>query len=418
LQGVIEGLPTFADDESLPLRGKVVRLAPDGAVTEIWRSRTEAAFAVALDDRGRAVFGTGEPAKLWRVEGVAEIALLATLDEAQATAFAPAATALILATSNPVAAYRVESATADSGTFLAPPADAGGVARWGTLRWQDVGAGGRVELFTRTGDCEDPDGTWSAWSSAHLDAGGSRLTNPDGRFFQWRARLATTSGDGPRIDSVTTNYATRNRAPSIRDLRIDPATSAVAAKATLRYSFADPDGDDVAVTIQARTVGSVPWKSAVVNEPPPGKPSDPSLGNDTSPKDGKAVWDTASWDEGIYEVRAVATDQPSNPASEGLDAEVALLGPVSVDRTPPKLAAKRKGDAVEVVVEEAVSTVAALEVVADGRVLFSPRCGDGVCDGARETFSFLVPSPAPTEAWTLRAVDLAGNKAELAVPAP
>jgi len=80
LQGVIEGLPSFADDETLPLRGKIVRIAHDGGVTELWRSRSDAAFAVALDDRGRALFATGEPAKLWRVEGPGDTALLATLN--------------------------------------------------------------------------------------------------------------------------------------------------------------------------------------------------------------------------------------------------------------------------------------------------------------------------------------------------
>lgn len=418
LQGVIEGLPSFSDDETMPLRGKVVRLARDGGVTELWRSRSEAAFAVALDDRGRPVFATGEPAKIWRAEGNKEIALLATLDEAQATAFATSAQALVLATSNPVATYRVESVLSESGTFLAPPADAGSLAHWGTLSWQSVSSEGRVELFTRTGNSEDPDGTWSAWSAAQVDPRGSPVTSPEGRFSQWRAHLAGTSGDGPRIDSVIASYATCNQAPSIRDLRIEPATSAVSAKATLRYSFADPDGDDVTVTIQARPTGTAPWKNAVVTEPPAGKPSDPSLGNDGSSRDGKAAWDTATWDEGVYELRAVATDQPSNPSSEGLEADTALSTPVVVDRTPPTIVAKRKADTVEVVVKDVLSCVARLEVVADGRVLFSPRCEDGVCDNTEETFRFLVPQPAPSDAWTLRATDVAGNAADLAVPAP
>ena len=418
LQGVIEGLPSIADDEALPLRGKIVRITADGGVTELWRSRTEAAFAVALDDHDRPIFATGEPAKLWRVEGPGEIALLATLDEAQATAFASTARALVAATSNPVATYRLESEPAESGTFLAPPADAGGVARWGTLSWQSLGSGGRVELFTRTGNCEDPDGTWSAWSPAQVEAQGSPVTNPEGRFCQWRARLTSTAGGGPRIASVTASYQTCNRAPSIRDLRIEPGTAAVSAKATFRWSVADPDGDNVAVTIQARLAGTVAWKSAAVAEPPVAKPSDPGLGNDGSSKDGKAVWDTATWDEGVYEILAAATDQPSNPPMEGLGADSELPTPVFVDRTPPTIEAKRKGDAVEVVVNDALSTVARLEVVAGGRVLFSPRCGDGVCDSTQETFRFLVTQPAPSDALTLRATDVAGNAAETPVPAP
>jgi hypothetical protein len=418
LQGVIEGLPSFAEDESVPLRGKVVRIAPDGRASELWRSRSESAFAVALDGKDRALFATGEPAKLWRVEAPGEIALLATLDQAQATAFARTAGTIVAATSNPVAAYRLESALAESGTFLAPPVDAGATARWGMLRWQSLDSGGRVELFTRTGNAEDPDGTWSAWSPPQTDAGGSPLTSPEGRFCQWRVHLTGASGDGPRIESVAATYATRDRAPSIRDLRIDPASAAVSGRATFRYTYADPDGDDVMVTIQARAAGTSAWKSAAVADPPPSKSSDPRLGNDGSSKDGKVVWDSTTWDEGRYEIRAVASDQPSNPAGEGLEADTALSSQVCVDRTPPTIDATRKGDVVDVRVKDALSFVAGLEVVAGGRVVFAPRCGDGVCDNPQESFRVVIPKPAPTEIWTLRATDGAGNTTEVPVPQP
>jgi hypothetical protein len=214
------------------------------------------------------------------------------------------------------------------------------------------------------------------------------------------------------------SYATRNRVPSIRDLRIEPAGGAVAAKATIRWSAADPDGDGVTVDVQARPAGTTAWKSAVRTDPAPPKPSDPSLGNDGSSKDGKAAWDTATWDEGVYELRAVATDQPSNPPAEGLEAETELATLVHVDRTPPSIDAKRSGGAIEVVVTDALSAVARLEVLADGRVLFSPRCGDGVCDAPRETFRFPAPQAAPGSAWSLRATDAAGNSVETPAPAP
>lgn len=418
LQGVIEGLPSTAADDTLPLRGKVVRLRPDGAVVELWRSRTEAPFALALDAGNRPVFATGEPARLWRVEAPDEIALLATLKEAQATALAQATDAIVAATSNPAAAYRLEREPAESGTFLAPPADAGSVARWGTVTWRATGTGGRVELFTRTGNCEDPDGTWSAWGPAQVEAKGRQVANPEGRFLQWRARIAGAASEGPRIDAVTASYATRNRAPSIRDFRVEPATGAISSKATLRWSAADPDGDGVTVTIQARKVGTGAWTNAVVTDPTPGKSSDPTVGNDGSPKDGKATWDTASWGEGLYELRAVATDQPANAPGEGLESDTEISLPLSVDRSPPSIEAKRSGGTLEVVVEDTLSLVARLEVIANGRILFSPRCEDGVCDNTRETFRFPAPRAAKDEVWSLKATDAAGNAAETPVATP
>ena len=417
IQGVIEGLPSEASDDSLPLRGKIVRVSRDGAAVELWRSRTEAAFALALDGSGRTVFATGEPAKLWRVEGDDEIALLTTFKEAQVTAFARSSRDLVAATSNPAATYVVGSQPGESGTFLAPPVDAGSAARWGSISWRASGSGGRVELFTRTGNCEDPDGTWSAWSAARVDADGSPVTNPEGRFLQWRAKIAGGSGAGPSITSVAATYATRNRPPSIRDVRIEPASGAVAAKATFRWSTSDPDGDGVSVDAEVRRAGTNTWRSAARTDPTPAKPTDPSLGNDGSAKEGKATWDTVEWDEGIYEMRAVASDQASNPPAEGMEAMADLSMAVIVDRTPPTIEAKRKGETLDVSVEDALSGISRLELLTGGKVAFSPRPDDGVCDNARESFRIAV-ARLGSDAWTLRATDAAGNAFEAPVPAP
>jgi hypothetical protein len=416
IQGVIEGLPSEAVDETLPLRGKLVRVSADGGAEELWRSRTEAPFALALDGSSRPIFATGEPAKLWRVEGPDEIALLATLKEGQATAFARLGRGLLAATSNPASLYTLENAPADSGTFLAPPVDADSVARWGKITWRAAGTGGRVEMFTRTGNSETPDGTWSAWSPARSDANGSPVTNPDGRFLQWRAKIGGARDAGPSVASVAATYATRNRAPSIRDLRIEPASGAVSGKATIRWSAADPDGDGVSVDVQARPAAMTAWRSAVKTDPAPAKPSDPTLGNDGSAKDGKATWDTSSWDEGVYEVRAVASDQLSNPPAEGLEATAELSPVVILDRTPPTIEAKRRGDALEVSVADALSGVARLEVVMDGKVAFSPRPVDGVCDNDRETFQIPAAQLKTAGSWSLRAIDAAGNAFEAPVP--
>ncbi|HEX4825304.1 MAG TPA: hypothetical protein VFV19_13440 [Candidatus Polarisedimenticolaceae bacterium] len=414
LQGIIEGLPVSPDDEGVRLRGKVVRIAPDGTAAEVWRSNDEAPFALAIDDAGRAIFATGEPARVYRVESGSEIALLATLPEAQASMLLPAGKAVLAGTSNPGGLYRIDRDPVGAGTYVAPPADAGGTARWGRLSWHAESSSGRVELFTRTGNSEDPDGTWSAWSAALTDPRGSVLGSPDGRFLQWRVRLSEGSGGEPAIAGVTASYATRNRAPTIKDLRVDPASGAVSSKATFRWSASDPDGDAVSVEIMARASGSKEWKLAARSDPTPGKSSDPTLGNDASSKDGKATWDVSSWDEGSYDVRATASDQPANPPGDGLAATADLGTVVRVDRTPPTIEAHRDGSGLEVTVTDAVSTVAKLEVVDNGRTLFAPRPKDGVCDGPREVFHIAASELGSAE--SLRATDAAGNAAEIEVP--
>jgi hypothetical protein len=91
---------------------------------------------------------------------------------------------------------------------------------------------------------------------------------------------------------------------------------------------------------------------------------------------------------------------------------------VSVDRTPPSIDAHRKGELIVVAVDDALSGVARLEVVADGRVAFSPRCVDGVCDGRHEEFRFAAAQLEGDGPWSLKATDAAGNAVEAPVPEP
>jgi hypothetical protein len=419
LQGVIEGLPAREErPEGFRLRGKIVALAPDGAATELWKSSSEAPFALATDVSGRTLFGTGEPARLWRVEGPREIALLATLKEAQTTAIVPQTTTALVATSNPAAVYRLDRNLPEAGTYVSPTADAGGVARWGTLSWHADGSGGRVELSTRTGNSQDPDGTWSGWSAAAIVREGSPIAGGAARFLQWRLRISGVSSDGPRISSVAASYTPRNRSPALRDLRIDPASGDVSGAATLRWSAADPDGDPLAIDIEVRKVGATEWKSAAHVDPPAPKGGDATSG-DSNFREGKATWDTSSWEEGAYAVRAVASDQAANAPRAGLTDEDDLDDEIRVDRTPPEITARRvAGGAVDVTVVDAVSSVARLEILDGGKPVASPGCADGVCDGKRESFHLSAEDAGPAGARTLRATDAAGNSADAPVPAP
>jgi hypothetical protein len=417
IQGVIEGLGATTLDEGERLRGKLVRIAADGTDVELWRSQDEAPFAAALDGDGHPIFATGEPARLWRVESPHEVSLLATLKEAQATAIAREAKGLVVATSNPAGVYRLDAEPGDAGTYTAPPLDAGGIARWGSLTWRAEG-GGRVEIATRTGNSADPDGTWSPWKGSLANPVGSAVPSPEGRFLQWRARLVGGQGT-PRIAGVGASYVTRNRPPNIRDLRVDPASGAVSAKATLRWSVADADGDPVAVDVEVRKTGETAWTSASRAEPTAPKSGESSSGSDGFYKDGRTTWDTVTWDEGTYEVRALTLDAGANPPGEGLSAVTDLPIALRVDRTPPDLRPKRvSGGGLDVEVTDAVSGVARLEIIEAGRVVASPRPTDGVADGSKETFRVPADTPGQAAPRTLRATDGAGNTAEAEVPAP
>lgn len=252
------------------------------------------------------------------------------------------------------------------------------------------------------------------------DPGESRVTNPDGRYVQWRARLAGAGVAGSRVSAASVSFALVNRSPAIREFALDAPKLAVSGKATFRFAVSDPDGDPVTVEVRYRKPGSDAWSVAARAESLDTAGASGSE-DDTTWKDGKSVWDTAAVPEGLYEVRAFASDRASNFPDEGKEraAHLALL--VTVDRTPPVLEARRiEGGTVEVKAADSLSPVNRLEAMRDGKVLFQVRPVDGVADSREEVFRIAAGAlGAGAEAvQTLRVLDDAGNFAEKPVPAP
>jgi hypothetical protein len=410
LRGTIEGLKETRDTPEPPLRGRIVRIDTEGRTTELWRSGDEAPFCLIRDSRGNVLFGTGEPARLYRLDRTGDVALLGTLDEAQITGLLDQGRVVFVATSNPAAVYRVETQSVETGVFTSHPLDAGEAARWGSIRWRVDGGSGRVELYTRTGNSRDPDRTWSGWSPVLTDPAGSRIVNPDGRFFQWRARFVGAEGAGIRLSGVRVSYELYNRPPRVRDFRLEGGVGAVSGGATLLWSASDPDGDPVELRVERRTGLAEEWTTVGSSTTGGEGPSGP-------PHRGRLEWDTTQVAEGRYEIRAVASDQAANDPDEGHEVDVSPTLELAVDRSPPRLSIQPQGPgAFDVRVEDTLSPVRRLEVLAGGATRFSLRPVDGVCDSGDETFRVVVP--ADGVGWSVRGADAAGNAVEEPLPAP
>jgi len=408
LFGTIEGLADVGEEEKKQrARGRVVRIGAEGTSRELWSSATEVPFCLALDDSGRLLFGTGEPARLYRVDPDDDIARLTTLDEAQLTGLVNVAGTVYLGTSNPAATYRLEPDASTSSLFVSRPFDAGALARWGSIRWSVENPSGRTELYTRTGNSREPDGTWSAWSPAMTRLEGSPVVNPDGRYLQWRVRQV---GGRPRLANVTVSYEPYNRPPSLREFRLAEGRHDGTKPLKFLWSARDPDGDPVEVTLQYRLPGGVEWSTAVV------APGERRTVSRTEWHEASLEWPTESLAEGAYDVRAVASDQPGNAEGEGKQHRVEPAVRVVVDRTPPRVALGAvEGSAREVVVEDLHSDILRLELIREGRVRFTARPEDGICDSNREVFR--VELPAGEQGWVARGVDAAGNSGEQALDA-
>ena len=151
-------------------RGAIYRIRPDGLWDILWESAEDSPYDLTFDASGALIVGTGRNGKLYSLSGDPTTAtLLMQAAAQQVTGFARDSKGnVIYATSNPGKVFRLSPQRAAEGTYTSLVRDAQTVADWGTLSWRaSVPAGGRVDVFTRSGNTATPDDTWSAWSGPY-----------------------------------------------------------------------------------------------------------------------------------------------------------------------------------------------------------------------------------------------------------
>jgi len=432
-------------------KGAVYRISPDGLWDQVWESREDSPYDLTFDRSGALIIGTGGKGKLYRLEGnPLRPTLLARAAAQQVTAFYnDPAGRLFYATANPGKLFRVSPERAPRGTYESEARDAQMVSTWGTISWRGTAAGGNtIELFTRAGNTETPDDTWSAWSAAYANPEGVPITSPKARYLQWRAVL-TGRRDGPVLTSVTAAYLQRNLRPQVRSITVHPpgivfqkpfttgdpelagfddqstperklaaAASAQPASAsalgrrtyqkglqTLVWKADDDNDDDLVYDVLFRREGEAAWKT---------------LRKATS--DAILVWDTTTVLNGTYFVKIVASDAPSNPAGSALAGELDSAA-FEVDNTAPAITVgtvrvDRGRTIIPFDVKDDHSPVQRVEFSQDGQRWRGVFPVDGIADSRQEHYELVVDGELGERGLTLRASDSMNNVETLHVDPP
>jgi hypothetical protein len=389
---------------------EIYRIAPDGSPSRVWSSRDDIVYALAFDQRGRLLAGTGNRGHVFAITGDDEFTDLIKASATQVTAFANAPHSGLYASTSNLGKVFLLSATPESeGSYESDVFDAHNFSRWGRAEFRGAG---NVELFARSGNVDNPDRNWSPWEKIDLRKDGL-VSVPPARFIQWKAVLR--SGDpAPRVESVMLNYLPKNVVPDFDD---------VSVQAGVRYqSLPKPAGIDLSAG-----AGQQPHFDA----PPPTTHDRDSIGvkwtvHDESDDqmvyavyyrgDGDTRWlllkdnltdkfysfDASLLPDGGYTVKVVASDAPSHSPGQALTAEKESLR-FEVDTTPPKvesLAASVEGDKIHVTFRAAdsFSNIKRAEYSVDaGEWQFVEPVGQ-LSDSKTESYDFHVAVPASSSA--------------------
>jgi sugar lactone lactonase YvrE len=428
--------------------GALIEIFPDSTAETIWSSNNEGIFGLTLRN-DHVLFTTDSNGRIFDLDARPDggrLTILAETHESIATRLLREGSNLYAATGNVAKLVRIGASLNPEGTFESPVKDTKFISRWGVLAWRgNVPAGSTLQFYTRSGNSDRPDNTWSDWSGPYSNPNGDAVTNPPARYLQWKAVFRTTGNESPTLDEVTIAYLNQNLPPQIHSLNVSTSSERTGAAGmggsanlpmvgglnvsaspsisfgappqstpsgktpiTLTWQADDPNGDQLVYALYAKATDEHEWH----------------LLKDKIHQASYTI-DSNALTDGKYVARLVASDEESNPPKMERKAEL-LSAPFWVDNTPPDVEVLRQtvtGSTAEVqfTAEDSMSPLRSAETSLDGGDWRNVLSDDGIVDSRKETFTLKLPALAPGEhLLVLRATDTAGNiglgKAVIRIP--
>ncbi len=332
---------------SLPEGSEIYALQEGQAPRKVWSGKDDVVYAVVPRPDGLLAV-SGNRGHIFRIQPDGTYADVAHLDAQQGLSLVTTDTegksSVLIGTGN---TGKLEClCAAEKHEYASDVLDAGTVARFGRVEVEPGSSA--YELWTRSGNVEQPIRGWSEWQP--LKDGS--VASPTGRFLQWKAVL---QADG-NVSSVGVNYLPVNAAPVIDDVVVvtgarvtaqnqqlpqqtvnitfptanqntittDESTSTQPITAmkdrtsiTIRWAAHDENGDDLSYALYLRGDGEHNWRL---------------LKDKITEK--VYSFDATQIPDGGYEVKVVASDAPSHTPGNVLTSSK-VSDRFEVDTTPP-----------------------------------------------------------------------------------
>jgi hypothetical protein len=386
----------------------IYRIDPEGFVTEIFRQPVMI-FSI-LERNGTIIAATGNGGEIYQVSpGADEVSVLAKVDSGQVMT-------LLLGTDQQIWLGMANSGEigvatggyAAQGTWISPVLDAAQISRFGKMHLRGLlPTGTKLLVSTRSGNVKEESGPgWSDWSEDSPAAEFLPVAAPSARFLQYRLTFLTDDPkDTPVVESVDVAYQLPNLAPRVKSITVAAADPSAKGSATqlITWDASDPNDDTLVHKVYFRSGTRGNW--ILLKE----KLSEPAY-----------EWTTRNVADGTYQIRAEASDAPSNPADQARTAS-RVSDPVVVDNTPPVIGDLRlqtpagapRSVEIELKAVDRTSIVAALAYSVNSAGDWQPVLpSDNIADSPQETYRFTVPSLSPgVSQITIRATDSLGNAA-------
>jgi hypothetical protein len=423
-------------------RTSIFAITKGGSAETIYSSDDRVVYDLLVRGDDSLLAATGGKGRLLSIDAAKQITVVTDSPEEQVTRLAAAGNAVFAAGSNQGKVYRLQSQPAQAGIFESRVMDAKVVAAWGKMAWRFTNpSGGALKMSTRSGNTEKPDSSWSGWSECAPPA--QQIASPKARFLQWRAAFERGAGNAgtDALERLQIPYLQENLRPQVVSINVLSAGIALQKTPLLTggtvsvSSSTAADGQSLnAPRLRGKESTTLPPRQVLQ----PGAQSFTWKGSDDNDDsleysiyfrgEGESDWkllakeisdtfytlDGTSLPDGLYRLKVVATDGPSNPYGKALIGELISRPFVISNATPvvTVISQNVNGKRVAVAFHAKVGAghIASGEFMIDGGEWFLVFPNDGIADSPDEDFQLTTPDLAPGEHLIgLRASDGNGN---------
>ncbi len=383
---------------------------------ENWLHRDKQYFTAAISGpgKGEVLVSSSQQGKVYRVRGRRDVAVIADLEERQATGLCALKGGGVLATAGDGAAvYRLAgpstsaASAAAKGRYRTKVFDAKQPAAYGAVYLRGAGP---LTLRARSGPGDEVDKRWSEWKTIALvkspDALRGALAVPSRRYVQLEVGLDAQS----ELRDISLFYAPENLPPLVQSVDIakpefEPEDDGEPdAKLTIKWKAEARDDDELIYEVRIRPEGGDAGQWI-------------KLGGEAPVTKKELKWDLASVPDGVYEAQIVASDEPSNGSARARTDEV-VSAPFVVDHRRPVIdEVKVQGAKISARARDEGSHVHDVAYAIDGGSFRAASPADGLFDGDAEVFEVVLPADLKPgrHRVVLRARDAFGNLGTIAV---
>jgi len=435
--------PTSVLSEELQLSsqkqpGALFKINSQGIMKRIWQSSDELIYSLSWDGtEEKLIFGTGDKGRVYSVDRNEQISLLTQKDSAQVYSLLLFDEKIYMLSNNPPSLSIVHPEQILTGDYLSQVIDTRTVSSWGRIEWEsEVPSGCNIQFQTRSGNSNRPNVTWSDWSPPYQKNAGEQILSPGARYLQFRVMFKTQSSKvTPLLRKISLYYLQTNLAPEITKLTLLPANvvylkppvqteviwgvdthiteknkdqaeveAMIVPKKAEKKGFQtavweanDENGDSLDYSISIRKEDENKWR--ILKE------------NWTEPI---YAFDTLSLPDGVYLLKVVASDSPSNPSGMELTVEK-IARPLVIDNSMPiikdfKVNREKNKLVVTFVAQDLMSSIQEVKYLirpGEWKSIFSE---DGICDSKEESFRISIALPPQSDDLiTVKVQDSHGN---------